>query len=287
MFLLTLSIIASLYTHLISAKAETYSGYPQVEFYNDALTPFAAIFNGTFTFTSIADNQPCGLAGSGLTTANYSLFIGSTESKTYQDKEYKRSLYDTNPFWFYLTYPSTGGTNNDVQLRALSSQGGVNVTTEQPDGYIMWTITASAAGDGWDFDANLGNHDFGNRYNLNSCSKTYTNWPMGSDEGWVMKGHISPTKASFTIGLTDWTVGTTVYSWSFKFEGEWDAEAGTKLLPDLKTDGINKRIARDVAGNLLYPMNNGTSANLASGLKAGGGYSMVYLFLLGVMTLFL
>jgi hypothetical protein len=108
---------------------------------------------------------------------------------------------------------------------------------------------------------------------------------MGSDEGWVMKCHISPAKASLTIGLTDWMVGSTAYSWSFKFEGEWDAAAGTKLLPDWKTEGINKRIARDAAGNLLYSVNNGTSTNLAIGLKARGGSSIGYIFLLGIVAL--
>jgi hypothetical protein len=126
---------------------------------------------------------------------------------------------------------------------------------------------------------------------LDGCDKTYSNWPLGSIEGWTMTGHVSPSKASFTVTLPDFQArnGDTRH-WDFKFEGTWDGQAGTKLVAagsTFNTEGINKRIAMDANGQLLDQSAN-TTAKTSDGVAGQSlSYSWGSLLFLGVVALVL
>jgi hypothetical protein len=244
------------------------AAYPGVELYDDLLVPFAAIYNGTLTTAITEDGRECGSSGA---VTNYSVSIGSQDTRTYQGKTYTRSDWDPNPFWFSMGNTVLG---RGPQIWLQSTSGGANKTSGGPALWRHWNMTALPAGDGMDFSAKFTNNLWSrNVYYLTTCSATYSRWPLGSAENWTMTGHISASKVSFSFGLPDWEWKGKKYTHKNDFTGDWDPAAGVKLIvgSDVKTEGTNKRIARDESGNLLFPVSTTKQSTATSNLAILGG----------------
>ncbi|KAF2870369.1 hypothetical protein BDV95DRAFT_608369 [Massariosphaeria phaeospora] len=224
-FLLPFTSAYIIYTYTYTwAESDTNTTY--------LLFRYNAVFNGSLTLNMTSTDPSCAMAD---TIANYTLAIGAIAPRS--NTSLSRASFDTNPYYFTL-YGQASGNQSGGYLATESSRDMTENATAAES--VLWTLTATRSGDGYDTAGTLATLSDWNTQKLNSTCEGSFDASIDPEAGWTMTGRITEGRVEMSWGPADWTEEGVSYTRRWRFEGSWN-DNGAKLVlggDKIETEGV-------------------------------------------------